>query len=155
MNGRCLFLLVFVGLGMWAVIQGSVKAVEGLNSYSWSTASGRVILSRIEEMQTSQKIRIARLYLRIDYLYKVGDSVYEGHRINTGWQFFGSENKVKALAERYASGKAVQVKYDPANPQRSVLEPGLDWSVYFLWGIGVTMLSAALPLYRKARSSTR
>jgi hypothetical protein len=153
MNSSRLFAFAFVGLGLWCLVLGSSKAMEGLRARSWPTAPGRVVISRVEEMRTSQEIRIARLCLRLDYLYLVRDEAYEGHRVNVGWSCFGSENRVRELANRYNAGREISVYYDPANPHRSLLEPGLEWSVFFLWGLAAVTLSACWPLIRRRRSS--
>ncbi|HID97600.1 MAG TPA: DUF3592 domain-containing protein [Thermodesulfobacteriaceae bacterium] len=155
MTGTRFFTLAFLMLGLWAVTAGVVKAVEGFRALSWPEAPGRIIMFRVDEIRTSQKIRIARLCLNIDYLYQVGDKIYEGHRLNTGWKCFGSEKRIRELSARYPTGRAVQVRYDPAEPERSLLEPGLDWSIFFLWGVGIITLSVAWPLYRKSRIRTR
>jgi len=149
MNGSRLLVLVFLGLGLWAVVAGSAKALEGWRARNWPVAPGRVIVSQAYELRTSQKIRVARLCVKVDYLYMVAGTVYEGHRINTGWSCFGSEDRVKDLLQEYPSGAAVQVRYDPEDPERALLEPGLDWTVFFLWGVGLVTLSVAWPLLRR------
>ncbi len=153
MGGIRLFFLAFLLLGMWCLALGTIKATEGLKARSWPKAKGRVISSRIQEMKTQQKIRIARLCFDIDYLYLVGDEVYDGHRVNVGWRCFGSESKINEMARRYPSGRQVDVYYNPQNPSISMLEPGLDWSVFFLWGVGLVSLSVAWPFFRRGRGS--
>ena len=142
-------MIAFLMLGLWCVVLGTSKAIEGLKARSWPRAQGRIITSGIHSLQTRQKIRIARLCFDVDYLYLVGKEVYEGNRVNVGWRCFGSEEHVKELARKYPSGKEVEVYYDPRNPSRSLLEPGLDWSVFLLWGVGLVTLSVAWPLFRK------
>lgn len=151
MNGRRLFGLVFLGLGIWALAVGTGKAIEGFRAYSWPVAKGRVIISRIKEFRTTHRIRVARLCLEMDYLYMVGDKILEGHRVSVGWDCFGSETRIKRVREKYAPGTAVQVRYDPTNPRRSLLEPGLDWTVFFLWGIGLITTSVTWPLLKRRR----
>jgi hypothetical protein len=149
MNGVRLMLLAFLGLGLWCLALGTSKALEGFKAYDWPVAKGRIVVSRVEQMQTAQKIRVARLCLTMDYLYEVEGTVYEGHRVNVGWSCFASETKSKALLARYPSGSEVAVRYDPTLPERSLLEPGLEWVVFFLWGVGTVTLSVAWPLFRK------
>ncbi len=151
MSGRRLFILMFGALGLWTFAMGTSKALEGMNALSWPTVQGRIIMSKSDEMRTSKDIRVARLCMRLDYLYMVDGVIYEGHRVSVGWQCFGSESRIKALLKRYRPNTVVTVYYNPEMPQRSLLEPGLDWTVFFLWGVSLTTLSLVWPLLRKER----
>jgi len=152
-SGRHIFLLLFLGLGLWSLASGTIKAAEGLAARSWPSAEGRVIQSRIEEFYSHQRLRFRRLCFRIDYLYLLGGTVYEGHRVNAGWSCFGSEDLMQGLLARYPVGAKVRVFYDPERPDRALLEPGLDWTVYFQWGLGVMGVSAGLPLFRLKKAA--
>jgi hypothetical protein len=151
MNGLRFMLLGFLGLGLWCLALGTAKALEGFKSCDWPVAKGRIVVSRVEQMQTAQKIRVARLCLNLDYLYEVDGTGYEGHRVNVGWSCFGSETRIKELLARYPSGSEVEIRYDPARPERSLLEPGLDWVVFFLWGVGTITISVAWALFKKTK----
>ncbi len=149
MSGTRLFFLVFLLLGLWCLAMGTTKATEALNARSWPTAKGRIISSGVKQLETRQRIRIARLCFYIDYLYLVKNKVYEGHRLNAGWRCFGSESRIRKLLSRYPSGSQVDVYYNPQNPAISMLEPGLDWTEFFLWGVGLVCVSVAWPFFRR------
>ncbi len=151
MSGTRLLIIAFLMLGLWCLALGTSKAIEGLRAQSWPKAQGRIISSRIHSLETQQKIRIARLCFDVDYLYLVGDEVYEGTRVNVGWRCFGSEKRIKDLARKYPSGKEVEVFYNPNNPSVSLLEAGLDWSIFLLWGVGLVTISVVWPLFKKTR----
>ncbi len=150
-----LFAFLFLILGMWALLVGFSMGIEGWQARKWPVTKGRIIISRVREWRTPGKIRIARLCLDMDYLYMVGDKVLEGHRLNSGWRCFASEGHIKKVLEKYPSGKKVSVFYNPNSPEKSLLEPGISWSVLFLIGIGIVNLSIALPLIRSGRRGTR
>ena len=140
---------------MWALLAGFSMGLEGWKARNWPAAKGRIIVSKVEEWHAPGKIRIARLCLNMDYLYLAGSKVLEGHRLNSGWRCFASEDHMKKVTAKYPAGKEVKVFYNPENPERSLLEPGISWSVLFLAGIGIINLSIALPLMRSGRRRTR
>ncbi len=155
-GGTRIFIFLFMGLGLFALAMGTVRAKEAWMAKSWPTAQGRIIQSRVSEARTSTgNIRIARLCLELDYLYLVGETAYEGHRLNAGWRCFASDERIRQLLEKYPSGKAVRVYYNPDNPKQSMLEPGLDWSIYFLWGVGFVTVSLMWPLIRRKKRRKR
>ena len=145
------FAFLFFILGMWALLAGFSMGIEGLKAGKWPAAKGRIIMSRVQEWRSPGRIRIARLCLDLDYLYMVGDKVLEGHRLDSGWRCFASEDHIREILRKYPSGKEVKVFYNPKNLQKSLLEPGISWSVLFLVGIGIINLSIAIPLMRSGR----
>lgn len=155
-SGRYIFVYIFLGLGLFALATGTVRAKEAWLARSWPVAKGRIIQSKVSEARTSRgNIRLARLCLDLDYLYLVGDTVYEGHRLNAGWRCFASESRIRELLKRYPSGKAVRVYYNPHRPREAMLEPGLDWSIFFLWGVGFITVSLMWPFVRGEKRRRR
>ncbi len=146
-----LFAFLFLILGLWALLAGMSMGIEGWQAEKWPQADGRIILSRVQEWRAPGKIRIARLCLDMDYLYMVDDKIFEGHRLNSGWRCFASEDHIRQILKRYPTGREVKVFYNPKNPGKSLLEPGISWSVLFLAGIGIINLSIAMPLIRSGR----
>ncbi len=140
--------LIFAFLGLYCLAIGISMGIEGIKAKSWPTAKGRIIKSRVEELRTSSKIRIARLCLNLDYLYLVGNQVFEGHRLNSGWRCFASENYIKNILKKYPVGKNVLVHYNPQKPQISLLEPGLNWSVFLMIGLGLITISITYPIVK-------
>ncbi len=140
--------LIFAFLGLWCLAMGISMGIEGIKAQKWPRAKGRIIKSKVEELRTSSKIRIARLCLSLDYLYMVGDKIFEGHRLNSGWRCFASENYIKEVLKRYPTGKVVEVYYNPKRPEISMLEPGLNWSVFLMSGFGLVTVSITYPFVK-------
>lgn len=149
MTGHGFILFVIMILGLWSIAGGTLKAMEGMEAKSWPVAEGRVVRSGLEELYPPRKIGFCGQCFRIEYLYLVGERVLEGRRVGVGWPCFASEGRMKTLSARYPAGKTVEVHYDPGHPERSLLEPGLDWTVFSQWGIGIMAVSAAFPLFRR------
>ncbi len=141
--------LIFSFLGLWCLFVGLSMGLEGIKARNWPKAKGRIIKSKVSEFRTPKsKIRIARLCLELDYLYMVGKDILEGHRLDTGWRCFASEDHIKEIVKKYPVGKEVEVYYNPQNPKRSLLEPGLNWSVFLMSGLGVITLSITYPFLK-------
>ena len=153
--GYKIFAIFFMAFGVWAIMDGTQRALEGVRARNWPTAPGRVLIARYDQWRTQKGVRIAGLCIDIQYIYKVGDEVLEGRRVNTGWRCFGNQRHLEALLKRYPSGKGVEVFYDPEDPARALLEPGLDWTSFFLWGIGLISLSVGWPIFKRSISSWR
>ncbi len=147
--GYKLFSIFFMAFGLWAMIDGTQRAMEGIRARSWPVADGRILLSRYDQWRTQKGIRIAGLCIDVQYIYQVGDKVYDGHRINSGWRCFGNQKHLEGFLRKYPSGKKVLVHYNPDDPAQALLEPGLDWTPFFLWGLGLISMSAAWPLLKK------
>ncbi len=150
-RGR-IFIIIFIFMGLFAIAWGTVRAREAIQAKSWPVASGTIIKSKVTEVRISDSgIRVARLCLELDYIYLVGDKIYDGHRLNAGWHCFGSQSMVEDVIARYPTGKQVKVYYNPKNPASSMLEPGLDWSIFFLWGVGLVTVSVMWPFLRRQK----
>ncbi|NDY43074.1 DUF3592 domain-containing protein [Dissulfurirhabdus thermomarina] len=149
MTGRRLFTLFFLGLGFWCLAVGASKALEGLAARSWPTAPGRVVISELRQLPTPKRPGVSRLCLRLEYWYEVGGKGYRGTRLNTGWPCFGSRSYLERARRRHPSGARVRVRYNPDDPARSLLEPGVEWSALFLMGVGLCLVSASWPLFRR------
>ena len=131
------FIFIFIFMGLFAIALGTVRAKEAITAKSWPVAPGTIINAKVTEARISNaRIRVARLCLELDYIYMVGDRIYDGNRLNAGWHCFGSQSMVEDVIARYPIGKQVQVHYDPQHPAVSMLEPGLDWSIFSCGELG-------------------
>lgn len=142
-----IFSFLFLAVGIWAIMDGTIRALEGVKAKSWPIAKGRILISRYEQWRTTRDVRVAGLCIDIQYLYQVGDKIFEGSRLNTGWRCFGNQRHIEDVLRNYPSGKEVTVRYNPKDPKQSLLEPGIDWTCFFLWGIGLISISVGLPLF--------
>jgi hypothetical protein len=80
-----------------------------------------------------------------EYRYEVDGAPFRGSRIS----FAPTLNRrafERALItfHRYPPGKAVTVYYDPAHPERSVLEPGFSWPLATQFFGGLLLIAVAL-----------
>jgi len=82
------------------------------------------------------------------YEYEVNGQRFRGDRIaqspgmNKGVDAFAQE-----VARRYASGSAIDVRFNPKHPEESVLEPRVPKAWIFALLIAVALLILAIHLY--------
>ncbi len=122
-----LFGLAFVVLG-WRARQ------LGLRCGGWPHTRGQVIESRVDESNletASPKVR---------YRYTVGRQEFIGWRVS--YSGYGiSRQKMQAHIAAYPPGQAVEVYYDPARPEHSVLDnrPSRDWLFWVMAGVALSV----------------
>ena len=122
---------------------------EARASASWPATDGRITRSRLDE---SRKDGTTRRSADIGYEYEVAGRAFAGTRVWIGDEYTSSPgNEFRAAVERHPVGRPVRVHYDPADPARSVLEPGGTWSASALYlaglgvlGLGVVILASAI-----------
>jgi hypothetical protein len=91
---------------------------------------------------------------RIAYRYRVENTEYTGTAFDLGRSHWAAQESWQKVLDRYPIGKAVSVYYEPGNPTRAVLEPGLVGETLILYKMvsGMTCffglsLAAALAWY--------
>jgi hypothetical protein len=109
--------LACVGAGLW-VIQRT--RAYGVASTTWPTVQGTVTSSRVAQYRTQG----ARQFIaEVKYDYAVGGKNFTGNRIRFG-AHAGAKQTADEDAAKYPEGAVVPVRYAPAQPQTSALEPG-------------------------------
>ncbi len=138
--------------------------VEAKQSLDWPKATGTITRSEVDVTVTKDRDHDrdrnrhheeTRSYsAAIEYEFTVDGTVYTGTRIMVISDQFGSKDWAKATAARFPRGGNVAVSYDPADPNRCVLEPG-RWggAAYLMIIAGVFGLFP--PLVLKAIWSTK
>lgn len=133
--------LLALALGLWLLVRGVFDALIGVNARKWPTARGTVTSSEV--VQTGR----GRCCVSIAYTYRAGGHELVGKRVFVGDWLYTSLVKAQARAAKYPPSTPVDVHYDPANPSRAVLEPGLRIVAFFPIAVGVLFcLLGTLPL---------
>ncbi len=133
--GATALLLAFIGIGgvpLWLGIQGVREAQASL---SWPKVEGSITHSHVSQSTTrtrdsksNSRERISHSYsAEIEYEFQVEGKTLHGSRITAVSEQFGDEAHARAISEKYPLGAKVQVSYNPADPNESLLEPG-RWS---------------------------
>jgi hypothetical protein len=138
--GMGIFLVVGAGLTYWGwTILQNARA-----SASWPTADGIVTRSGVSHSTDSDG---GDSYSpEITYTYSVNNIDQENNTIKFGENSYSSRRKAEGIAANYPVGKNVTVYYDPEQPDKSVLEPGVSAGSYIVLGIGVFFILLTLIL---------
>lgn len=121
-------------LGIFVVLVGVVGALWAGRRYArgkanvaaaqhWLTAPGKVIETNVRRHGVSGG-RNAWYTPEIAYSYSAQGSERRGSRLTFGMPTARTRGGGEAMLARYPVGAEVQVRYDPDNPDESVLEPG-------------------------------
>ena len=141
------FLLAIMGGGTllwWWNTTSRIRA-----SASWPTASGWVYSSSLG--RDSTRIRGGSYDILhvadVKYRYSVGGKAYESNTFTFGVPH-SYTNQSDAVAElaKYPIGRAVEVRYDPADPATSSLMPGVVPEQFTLlaWMSGAFLLAGLI-----------
>lgn len=113
-------------LGFILGVIGALSVRRAASSAGWPAAPGEILSSRVEQGEGGTVARVR-------YRYRVSEKTYTGARVS----FRGAgmlpglpAEPPEAAVSRYPSGRVVQVHYDPAAPDRAVLEPGAGLPAY-------------------------
>ena len=121
---------------------GKAKAAE-----SWPVAAGTVIGSEVREEESSDRDGGSTTWYNpvVRYRYSVGGREIEGTRLRYGNPRSASRKKAVAALLPYAPGSTITVRYDPANPEESVLETRRPGPTYlFMAAMGLLFVGFGL-----------
>ena len=140
------FVLLLAGVGMLEAARRVRR--RGRRSLAWPAAPGTVTASGVAEStsQNSDGSFDTSYVPEVRYEYRVDGRVLVGNRIRVGGTM--SESKSRAaeeIAAQYAVGSKVEVFYDPASPDYSVLVRGTDSRMATLFSVfGIVSIVAAV-----------
>lgn len=125
----------------------------------WPVADGRVLSAKVEEYRTSvsrgaggprDRMNLYRPVLL--YEYAVMGKRFRSSRVaQSPGLDRGVPEFAQAVVERYPSGSAVAVRYNPKRPDESVLEPRVPGSWIFGAAIGIALLVLAAYVYLRGK----
>ncbi len=144
------WITIGVGVGMlvvacWAVYMVGSNIWFGLMSPGWETTQGTVVKAALEGS-------IRKFSPTVVYRYQVNGKAYENNRISFPDTSGSGDPDIvfKKLTAKYPPGGGCRVHYDPANPARSCLEPGVSYLMLCVIGpvaIGFLVLAVAAIRY--------
>ena len=105
----------------------------GMASRHWPSVVGQVIERGVDP--GAETIR-ADSSLRLVYRYTVRGAEYESMCIDYIGRYGGNYLRVADGLLRYAAGQPVSVFYDPHDPARAVLEPGITGANWWRLALG-------------------
>lgn len=135
-----LFVFGLVGAGLsywgWTILQ------DARASSSWPTSEGVVTSSEVDHSTDAEG---GDSYSpEIDYQYQVDGQSLTNNQIKFGENSYNSRRTAEEIAANYPVGRQVIVYYDPEQPDKAVLEPGVSSGSYIVLSIGVVFILVAL-----------
>ena len=140
-----IFLIVGVLLGGFLLWQ----LIKGMKAKNWPTAQGRVIDSRVSTSVSydDDGDRSTTYGAEISYSYDIDGYEYRGNRRSFADYSSSNRRRAEKIIARFAPGVDVPVYYNPEDPEKSVLEPGINVvSVLFLLLPGIFLVIGVLGL---------
>jgi len=118
-------------------------------SAAWPSVDGVVERSEVTTSRATTHSRNRRretMYSpEVVYRYNVNGEDLRASTVAFGADFSSNSASVaRAVIDRYPVNKPVQVYYDPEIPGNAVLEPGITWKAYVVFGIGWVFLGASV-----------
>ena len=132
--------LLVIGVG-WAAYQSEPLRLA-LMSRRWPQAPGEVRYATVTTFRkggASPALRDVEPIITVEYM--VAGECYVTSRVR--WTGVAVTQAVRTL-HRYPPGSTVSVAYDPRDPRRAVLEPGLTFEGLMQVGTGVVAALAGL-----------
>ena len=146
--------VALLGLGgaLWAGLahvraRGQVEAAK-----RWLDVPGKVLSTNVEQRGSMGSGRNSRYYVpQIRYSYVVNGRERQGSRLRFGLPSARTRGGAEQMLAAWPVGGAIKVRYDPDDPDQSVLEPGkaggklllasIACAILFLIGAGIVVLA--------------
>ncbi|MBY0231024.1 MAG: DUF3592 domain-containing protein [Gemmataceae bacterium] len=119
-----------LGYGLWSARQSTVAG-------SWPTVPATITSLELVEDRDSDGVAHE---VKVKYAYTVDGTAYEGSRLAFGYGGSSGRKAHEQIHQRLKEAKAVQARYDPADPSRSCLSFGIHRSIQLMLVFAITWL---------------
>ncbi|MBE2200341.1 MAG: DUF3592 domain-containing protein [Anaerolinea sp.] len=129
----------------------------GLRSRKWPDAPGHVIVAEVRKVKGTSPLSSMRYQVMLEYEYEVDGQKFRSGNISIGdatitqlHQGLRSRRIAEKIVQSYPFYSSVNVYYDPQNPARATLKPGVRSGNLILWLITllIPLLTAVIILLR-------
>jgi len=152
---------LFALLGGAGLLAGSLSLWRAQQSLSWPEASGEIVygtmdvhpsLSRDEDSDRIKVTRQTESYgAALVYRYTVGARTYHSSVRRFGELAGAGVEWAAEITARYPPGARLPVRYNPAQPDEAVLEPGWNSEGWWLPGLSLAVLLFGLAVLGPGR----
>ena len=138
--------LLFLGIAVF--LYGVFPLYFSYQSASWESVPGTVVQSKLTYTKgitrAKKGSRTGKYFADIVYKYFVNGAQYKNSEIFYGYIGNKSSNDAKFLLDLYPIDSNVDVYFDNSNPERSVLQSGINPSVWRYPAIGLTVIFVSI-----------
>ena len=145
-NNRVIW-IIMLAAGLLEVGVFGFMTVRTLETRNWPSVSGRITTSRLHSYisRSSDNSSSTRMYTtRISYRFHVKNKAYVGKTLSYGEYSSSSPSHAKGILKKYPVGAKVTVFYNPANPDKAVLEPGKLGILPIFWVCALVFLGLGI-----------
>ena len=122
-KGRLVGLLGLAALSIWIIVSISTNIYLSVVSRHWPTATARITSSGVYAHGKGVGVSWNPV---VEYEYEVGGAIHHSSKIRYLMRAFYNVDEANDVQSVYPTGRTVTASYDPQDPERSVLEPGLQ-----------------------------
>ena len=124
-----LFFMAFITIGVVIAVRGVGTVIEAFRSTDWPLTEGSVTASGVDmkndAIDTERRTRALRYSPAVSYSYDVDGTTYSSDLLGFIRVWTDDESDAQVTVQRYPVGQTVTVYYDPGDPSRAVLDPGV------------------------------
>lgn len=148
-----LIILTFVLLvaAIWLLSTTYLKQREARQSLTWPSVEGIVIDHQLEKHTNREKSGYSESHVThyvpvISYKYEVNGKNYTNKRITLENTEFETAKKANVYLAKYPIGMRMTVFYNPANPERAIVERTIPNPTVSYWLVGGTLCFSLVTL---------
>ena len=137
-----------IAIGAIVLGYGVKKVMVAAASKGWTPVPGVIEESVVEEkmfkpdMPRQADNKSTSFHANIRYRFSANNKSFTGTRVSFGDHDANYRSYADDLVQRYPKDGEVTVYYNPANPEQSVLEPGVQPQTWVIIIVGVVLLAA-------------
>ncbi len=131
------FISIFFLVGLGLLSHGVRAFYRGRQALSWPVVEGRLLECSLQENSDGES---TTWEVQVRYSYSVEDREFEGKRVAFGYSGSSTREEHQGIYEKLQSGSGVMVRYQPDNPNDSVLAAGFNRSTFLILAFAVTWL---------------
>lgn len=132
------FISLFYVVGFGMLGYGLWSAVRSTHAADWPQTPGTVTSLVIKENHDSDGTTYE---VQVEYTYTVAGQAHTGSRLAFGYGASSGHDAHDEIYRKLKDAKEVEVRYDPQNPETSVLSYGVHRSIQFTLAFAITWLA--------------
>jgi hypothetical protein len=140
------FSLLLCALGATMIGLGLRQAARGRDTRQWTRTPGRILESRVEQVESADEQRRATFRFVIRYEYDARGARRTSDQVWIGSSAVAASDdaaRAQSWVERFPAGAEVPVWFDPAEPGLAVLVPGTPRTQVVVLVVAGAALAAA------------
>jgi hypothetical protein len=140
---------VVIGVaGIVTFFLGLRRLVTAGASSKWPHVKGEILTAKLEEEADDSGEGGPKVFrAAVTYRYTVDGKAFEGDRIDLNDLATSNPAPAQDALRAFSAGSSVDVFYEPKEPSRSVLRPGISGASAILPSVGVVLVVLGLSMF--------